>query len=223
MVARMANIRDPIFALPPKPPFRWGTSPFHARGSVYREEIALADRLLEKIGQPPALDLVKKHGDAALDAFLAQRFSGSEWYDIMPVLYFAAIVARGRGVAFTQHVRDSAFAHADNALGGFTSIVLKLVSNESVAAWLPRISGWYHDFGTTETKVIGPRHVRGLRTGLPVIYVQPWAITAMHFAEHVLSHAGAKEPRAHTLEAQPDGTREGHALYRVTFEVKWEG
>ncbi len=219
----MANIHDHIFALPPRTPYRWGTSPFHARGSVYREEIALADRLLEKVGQPRSLDFVKKHGDPALDAFLAQRFSASEWYDIVPVLYFAAIVARGRGVAFTQHVRDSALAHAENALTGFTSIVLKLVSNESVATWLPRISGWYHDFGTTETKVIGPRHVRGVRTGLPALYVQPWAITAMHFAEHVLGRAGAKEPRAHALEAQPDGTRDGSALYRVTFEVKWEG
>jgi hypothetical protein len=44
----------------------------------------------------------------------------------------------------------------------------------------------------------------------------------MHFAEYVLSHAGAKEPRAHTLEALEDGEREGVKLYRVTFDVKWE-
>ena len=218
----MANVHDEIFALPARPPFRWGASPFHARGSVYREELRLSDRLLEKIGQPPALALLKKQGDPALDAFFAQRFALTEWYDIIPVLYFASIVARARGVAFTQHARDTAVAHAESALSGFTSVVLRLVSNESVAMWLPRISGWYHDFGTVETKVVGARHVRGVRTGVPAPYVQAWAVTAMEFSEHILARSGAKEPRAHTLDAQPDGSREGCPLYRVTFEVKWE-
>jgi hypothetical protein len=218
----MPSIHDHLFALPSRAPFPWGASPFHARGSVYREEIALADRLLEKAGQPRALDVLKKHGDAKLDAFLAQKFASSDWYDLMPVLYFAAVVARARGVPFTQHVRDSAVAHAANALTGFTSVVLRLISNESVATWLPRISGWYHDFGSVETKVVGPGHVRGVRSGLPAVYVQAWAITAMHFAEHVLDHSGAREPRAHTLEALDDGEREGVKLYRVTFDVKWE-
>jgi hypothetical protein len=219
----MATIHDAIFTLPPRPPFRWGTSPFHARGSVYREEIALSDRLLEKAGQPRALEVAKGQGDPALDAYLAQRFSTTDWYDIMPVLYFAATVARARGVPFSQHVRDTAIAHAESALSGFTSIVLRLVSNESVATWLPRISGWYHDFGTVETKVVGARQVRGVRSGLPFPYVQPWSITAMEFAEHVLARSGAKDPRAHTLDAEPDGSRDGCALYRVSFEVKWAG
>jgi hypothetical protein len=218
----MPSVHDALFALPPRTPFPWGTSPFHARGSVYREEVALADRLLEKAGQPRALEVLKKHGDAKLEAFLAQRFASTEWYDLMPVLYFAAVVARARGVPFTQHVRDSAVAHAANALTGFTAVVLRLVSNESVATWLPRISGWYHDFGGVETKVVGPRHVRGVRFGLPAVYVQPWAITAMYFAEHVLARIGAKEPRAHTLDALEDGERDGVKLYRVTFDVKWE-
>jgi hypothetical protein len=217
----MANIHDAIFALPPRPPFRWGASPFHARGSVYREELALSDRVLDKIGQPPALTLLKRQGDPALDAFFAQRFASTEWYDILPLLYFASTVARARGVTFTQHARDTALAHAENALSGFTSVVLRLVSNESVATWLPRISGWYHDFGGVETKVVGPRHVRGVRTGLPAPYVQPWAITAMEFSEHILARSGAKDPRAHTLDAEPDGSRDDCALYRVTFEVKW--
>jgi hypothetical protein len=218
----MANIHDAVFALPPVSPFRWGTSPFRARGSVYREEIALADRLLAKSGLPGSLEIARAQRDPALDKFLTQRFAATDWYDIVPVLYFASFVARARGVAFTQHVRDSAVAHAESALTGFTSIVLKLLSNESVAMWLPRISGWYHDFGGVETKVAGLRHVRGVRFGLPALYVQPWAITAMHFSEHVLARAGAKEPRAHALEALPDGTRDGCPLYRVTFDVKWD-
>jgi hypothetical protein len=220
----MPSIHDPLFTLPlpSRAPFAWGASPFHARGSVYREEIVLADRLLEKAGQPRSLDVLKKQGDAKLDAFMGQKFASTEWYDVMPVLYFTSAVARARGVSFTQHVRDSAVAHASNALTGFTSVILKMLSNESVATWMPRISGWYHDFGKVETKVIGPCHVRGVRTGLPAVFVQAWSITAMHFAEHVLAHAGAREPRAHTLEAIEDGEREGVKLYRVTFDVKWE-
>jgi hypothetical protein len=212
----MPSIYDPIFALPPRPPFRWGTSAFRGRGVLYNEEIGVAQKLLDG----KALDAVKRV-DPTLEAFLAQRFSTLDWYDTLPVVFLALAVARARGVALNQHIRDVSEAHAARALTGFSGVVLKLVSTEAVATWLPRVSAWYHEFGTAEAKVVGERHVRGLRTGMPLCMVQGWSISATHFIETVLTQAGANGPRAHTLEAENDGTRDGHPTYRIAFDITW--
>jgi hypothetical protein len=216
----MASIHDPLFDVPVRPMFRWGASPFHMRGAIYRDTITMAERLVAKRGRRLA-EVLQQHGDPQLGSFMAQRFSPTDWYDIYPAIHFAPIVARASGITHAQHMRDSAVAHAEWALRGFTGVILKLLSSETVAMWLPRISAWYHDFGSIETRTVGERHVRGLRTGLPVFVVQGWSVLGMHFTEYVLAHSGAKEPRAHALDAEPDGTRDGCPLYRVTFEARW--
>lgn len=216
----MMSVHDPVFDVPVRPIFRWGASPFRMRGVVYRDSIAMGERLLGQRGLTLG-EVLHQHGDAALEAFLGQRFSATDWYDIYPSIHFAPIVAKACGVSLAQHMRTSAVLHAEWALHGFTSIVLKLVSNETVASWIPRISAWYHDFGRIQTRVVGEHHVRGARSGLPVFAVRGWSILGMHFTEHVLTHAGAKEPRAHALDAEPDGERDGCPLYRVTFDVQW--
>jgi hypothetical protein len=190
------------------------------RGVVYRDSLAMAERLLSPRGLTVA-ELLRQQGDAALEAFLGQRFSATDWYDIYPSIHLAPIVARACGMSIAQHMRASAVQHAEWALGGFTSIILRLLSNETVASWIPRISAWYHDFGRVETRVVGERQVRGTRSGLPIFTVQGWSVVGMHFTEHVLTHAGAKAPRTHLLGAEPDGERAGCPLYRVTFDVQW--
>ena len=216
----MASIHDPIFDLPSRPMFRWGESPFRVRGVAYRSTLPMVDDMLAKRGLRAA-DLLRQNGDAALDAFLTQRFAPMDFYDIYPMIHFAPLVARARGVSLSQHTRDSASVHAAWARRGFTSVILRLVSNETVAAWIPRISAWYHDFGDIETTVAGDRHVRGVRHGLPQFLVQSWSILSMQFTEDVLSHAGASDPRAYTLDAERDGERQSCPLYRVSFEIRW--
>jgi hypothetical protein len=216
----MTTVHDPIFDVPSRPMYAWGSSPFHMRGVVYRDAIPLFDRLLGPQGLTTA-EVLRRNGDALLEAFYRQRFSATEWYDIYPSIHLAPLVAKAYGATLDQHMRTAALVHADWARQGFTSVILKLVSNEAVATWLPRISGWYHDFGRVETRVVGARHVRGTRSGLPVFAVQGWSVLGMHFTEHVLAHAGAKAPRVRALEAEPDGTHEGCPLYRVTFDVEW--
>ena len=216
---RMPSVFDPMFALPARTPFRWGTSPFHARGVLYNEELAVAQKVLGG----KVFESVHQAGDKTLEAFLTQRFSTFEWYDTLPLVFLGVIVARTRGVPLSQHIRDVAEAHAARALTGFSGTVLRLVSTEAVATWLPRASAWYHDFGAGDAKVVGERHVRGLRRGMPLSLVQGWSISATHFVETVLLKSGAREPRAHTLGAEPDGSRDGHPLYQITFDITWAG
>lgn len=216
----MASVHDPVFELQPQPMFRWGASPFHARGAIYRDTVVAAERLLSK-RELRLAEVLQKHGDPLLESFMSRRFSPTDWYDIGPVIHLAPIVAKACGMTLSQHMRESGVAHAEWALRGFSGIILKLLSSETVATWLPRISAWYHDFGAVETRTVGERHVRGVRSGLPVYMVRGWSIVGMHFTEHVLAHSGARDPRAHLLDAEPDGTEAGCPLYRVTFEVRW--
>ena len=213
----MPSIYDPLFAMPARTPFRWGKSPFLARGVLYNEEIALAQKSLDG----KAFDAVRRSGDPTFEAFLSQRFSTLEWYDALPLVFFGMTVARAKGVTINQHIRDVAEAHAARALSGFSGVVLRLVSTEAVATWLPRASAWYHNFGTAETRVVGERHVRGSRTGMPQCMVQGWSVSATHFIETVLAQAGARGPRAHTLEVEPDGAKDGHPVYRIAFDITW--
>ncbi len=69
--------------------------------------------------------------------------------------------------------------------------------------------------------MVDEHHVRGVRRGVPVFVVQGWAFVGMHFTEHVLARAGAKAPRAHPLDVELEGERDGCPLYRVSFEVEW--
>jgi hypothetical protein len=216
----MPTVHDPIFDVPPRPLFRWGAGPFRLRGIVYRESMERATRLLDKRGTSVS-ELLRVHGDAALETFLRQPFASLDWYDIGPAIHFAPLLARACGISLLQHMRDSALMHAQAAMKGFTPVILKLVSNETVATWLPRMSTWYHDFGEIETRVAGPRDVRGVRTGVPVFVVQSWAVLSMEFVEHVLELTGAKDVRAHALETELEGTQEGCPLYRVSFQVTW--
>jgi hypothetical protein len=213
----MPSIYDPIFGMPTRPPFRWGTSPFHARGVLYNEEVALA----QKAFAGKAFEIVRRAGDPSLETFLSQRFSTLEWYDAFPLIYFGVAMARARGLALNHYIREVTEAHAARALSGFSGIVLRLVSTEAVATWLPRASAWFNDFGGAETKVVGERHVRGFRTGVPQCMVQGWSVSATHFIETVLAQSGARGPRAHTLEAEPDGSRDGHPVYRIAFDITW--
>ena len=216
----MTSIYDPTFDVPPRPFFPWGSCPFHVRGVTYRDAVARAETLLAPRGLRVA-DVLRQHGDPGLEAFMAQRFAAMDWYDVAPAVHVGPILAKAQGVTLAQHMRDAATVYATSALRGFTSVLLKLLSNEAVATWIPRMSTWYHDFGSIETTTIGDRHVRGVRGGMPSFVVQGWSILAMHFTEHVLTHTGAKSPRVHILDAEPDGARAGCPLYRVRFEVRW--
>jgi hypothetical protein len=215
-----STVHDSIFDVPARPMFRWGRSPFRMRGVVYRDSVARAERLLAARGTS-VVDVLRAHGDPGLESFVTQRFSPIDWYDVYPSIHFAPLVAKACGVTLAQHTRESALLHAEWARQGFTSVILKLLSTETVATWLPRVSGWYHDYGAITSRVVGEGHVRGVRTGLPIFVVQGWTVIAMEFVEHVLAHAGAKAPRAHGLDVEPDGELHGCPLYRVHFEIRW--
>ncbi len=213
----MAVIFDPFFAAAPRPALAYGTSPFHARGVVCRADL---ERM--SVTVKGGLDAVlAAAGDPALTTYFHQKFSPAGWYDLFALATLARACARVRGITFTQYVNEAARHYADEAMQGFSGIVLRALSHESIALWIPRVSAWFNDFGEMQTSLTAPGVVRGVRTGIPRYVVLGWAQTAMEFTEEVLKRAGAQDVRVHPLAPEADGQRAGVELFRVPFEVRW--
>jgi len=154
-------------------------------------------------------------------AFFKQTFHPSEWYDVIPNPYMHTIGAKLRGIPFRAHIQDNGSWHADHAMRGPLRTLLRVLSNESVAVWLPRISARYHDFGKCETKPVGPGKVRGSRTGMPRPLVPWYTVLSAAFCEKALSIGGATNPRMLYGQAEPEGSRGGQDIYTLHFEVTW--
>jgi hypothetical protein len=213
----MRSAFDSIFDLPPTPPFPLGTSPFRARGRVHKLSIELATQLV-----PGGLDAVfRKAPDAALERFMRQSFTAGSFYDVFPVVYFERTLARVSGTRHELLLQRLNHQIAADATSGFTGIVLRAFSTENVALWLPRVSGWFHEFGSVHTEIAGPGYIRGRRLGTPQPLVGIWSRAAVHFTEEVLRRVGARGARALVLAPERDGQVHGVTTYAVPFEVRW--
>jgi hypothetical protein len=208
---------DPYFSIPAQSPFPIGRSPFRQRGQVYVRNLVFWNAAIP--GGVAALCAQMR--DPAMARFLQQRFAPSELYDALPSALATAAIARLRKISTYQCLRELGAFQADDAFGGFSGVLLRLLSNETVATWLPRLSASFHDFGSIETKVAGPGVVRGVRYGMPRMFLQVWGTTATEITERILSRAGAVSPRCLVLEPEPDGDVEGYEVFRVPFEVRW--
>jgi hypothetical protein len=213
----MRSWLDPYFAIPLRSPFPIGQSPFRQRGQVYRRNIDFWSSVV-----PGGLPAICAHiGDPALDRFLSQPFSTSELYDALPSAIVSAAGARIRRIPVYQHLRELGGFLAEHSFRGFSGILLRVLSSEVVATWLPRLSAAYHEFGSVETEVTGPGTVRGVRSGMPRMFVQVWGVTATEITERLLSRSGAASPRCLAMEPEPEGTVGGHEVFRIPFEIRW--
>jgi hypothetical protein len=211
------TIYDPVYAAPPA----WTTpareSPFRARGILFQRDMGHAERTVSG-GMEAVLHAA---GNPHLTAYFRQSFSAHRWYDAAAITLVAHVAARLRGVSLTQYAREGVPAYVDAAFSGVSGIVLRSLSLEAIATWLPKASSWFNDFGTIETRATGDRLVRATRTGLPDFMVLGWAIAGIEFAELALKRCGSKETRVYPLAVEDDGERDGQRLNRVSFEIAW--
>lgn len=213
----MASIRDTSFAPTLEPPFPPGTSPFRQKGNGY-------------VGDVPWLDSCVRGGFAAavaalpdprLQAFFAQRFRPSEWYDAYPGACLELVASRLRGIPFERHRRETGVYHAKLASRGVYGTLLRMISSESLAVWAPRIAMLYFEFGRTESRVVGPREVVATRRAIPAELAQWQAYVLTGFAESTLAVGGAREARAEIVDVNPDGSQSGRALVRLDLRMTW--
>jgi hypothetical protein len=212
----MRTASDPYFKLPEAIPSTPGSSPFRMKGDSYN-----AATLFLNGRVPGGFPAIVSAMSPEMQIFFKQSFRPGDWYDVIPNPYMHTIAARLRGIPFRTHIRDNGTWHAEHAMRGPLRALLQVLSHETVAKWLPRISATYHDFGKCETQPIGAGRVRGVRTGMPRPLV-PWYTTlSAAFCEKALSIGGANNPRMLFGTAEPEGSRGGHDIYSLHFDILW--
>lgn len=213
----MWSFTDPRFALPDEPPYPPGTSPFHSLGVAYTG-------LLEFIGKkvPGGLDAFRNAlPSPALVRFFDQSFSSSRNYDVLPLPYAAATIARMRGLSYVEQLRD---ANRTAARAGFArayGALLRAVRSDTLVLALPRAVAILHDFGRITATVAGPNSVTGVRSGLPLMLVVWSAASASGFIETLMVDGGAKDVRMTFSEPEAEGRLGGQPTYRLPFQIVW--
>jgi hypothetical protein len=210
---------DGSFALPERPPFEAGKGPFHVKGGAVLDEIEFHRKRLS----PAQFEQAMAHLAAPdFRAYLTQPMSRTGWYDLVPLSYLTASVARVRGVPLSTQLEEQGAWHADQAFRGATGFVLRALSVETLCAWLPRAGKLYHDFGSVEVPASRKGRVRVVRKGIPQFFVKMWATLGAAFLENSLKHAGASDVRVIPVEVTQDGEVSGHKTFNVPVEILWD-
>jgi len=210
-------VLDPLFAAPWASPFPPGESPFRQKGNGYRGDLDYLDASV--VGGRKAVLAAVTSGP--MRTFLEQPFAASEWYDAYPCAVLHATAARLRGVPFADHRREVGAYHATAAMNAIYRSLLRVVSNQSIALWGPRISSIYFEFGKSETRVAGHNEVLGTRSGVPAGLVQFVIFASKGFCEQTLLLAGARTSRMDVNDVQQEGSAHGQALYTSSLTIRW--
>jgi len=165
-------------------PIAPGKSPFRTKGLTYRAVIDQIERTV-----PAGLEALCETLEPALREFAAQPFLASSWYDLLPVVPISEAGARAAGQLLTPWLTEAAQKTAVEQSGGVYRFLLGLVSAETIALYVPRLTSRYFDFGSIETRRDSEHVVRLLRRGTPS-YCVPWyRITGPEYVRAVMEHA----------------------------------
>lgn len=210
------GLHHSFFDLPTVPIFSPGMSPFRASGVVYK---GLFDFIGNNIpgGLPRVLSELRS---PELVAFLERGFSTTSWYDALPAPYLGHAVARVRGVPYEQQLRDTN-TWVENRMGGLYRALLRVASAETVALAIPRATAVIHAFGKATAHAVAPRHVVGVRTGIPRPLVRWIGLSNAIYLELAVARAGALRPRVVFGIPEADSEVSGVPTFRVSFELTW--
>jgi hypothetical protein len=218
---------DDFFALPKQPPFEAGHGPFRVKGAALADEVALYRDLLKArpragASEDPLEPALRLLPSARFAQYLAGPYSRTSWYDLTPLVYLTASVAQVRGIPLSGQLKENAAWHAEQASRGVSGLLLRMVSVQMLASWLPRAAAFFHDFGEVVTQRTGTNHVVALRTGIPHFFVQSWAVIGNAFLESMLARVGAKNVRVYPLPVTESDVRFEYPVYTVPFDVRWD-
>lgn len=212
----MPSIHDPAFAPPEEPPFAPLRSPFRQKGHGYLGDFTYFDRAVPG----GSVAVIAAVPSTIARAYLQQPFRGSEWYDAYPCAIMHAAAARLSHQTLAQLRRAVGAYHAATA-GVLYRALLRVVSNEAVALWAPRIASIYFEYGKVLTVADGPSRVTGEWRGIPASLAQFTVFAAEGFTEEMLRVAGASAPRFELATAEPDGEKDGQPLVRIPLRIAW--
>jgi hypothetical protein len=216
------SLVEAAFAPPATVPFPPGGGPFRQKGNGYLGDARFYDATV----RGGAGAVVAAIADPRVRAFFEQKFRPSEWYDAMPGVIIESTAARLRGIPFEQHRRQVGSWHAAEGIRGIYAALFKVVSDENIALWAPRISSLYFEFGKVETKALGGRAIEGWWRGLPPQLAQNVCYASAGFCAEALRLTGAHDPIVTLHEVEPDAvfktTAAALETVRVRFRMAWK-
>jgi hypothetical protein len=193
-----------------------GASPFHLKGTAYRNTVERHAR------SAPGREAVRAQLPTdALRSFYDQTFLVGGWYDVFPVVAIDAAFARTLGLEFGESLRVGTRSQANEVLHGVYRPILRLFSPKTIAWALPRLIATYYDFGQLETNRAVDGAFEGSISGVPAALADWYAVCSGEFVLAALELSGAKSPRIEWVPPKRDGARASHPLVCLRFTLTW--
>lgn len=167
-----------------------GASPYRTKGLTYRATTSHTERTVK--GGMSALCAALP---PELGRFAAQPFLAGSWYDFLPVVPICERAAELAGIELADWLRAASRAAAEEQANGLYRFLLSLVSDESIALWIPRLTERYFDFGVLKSELVAPGHVRLIRTGTPAYALEWYRVCGPEYVIAAIEIARAKRGR----------------------------
>ncbi len=193
-----------------------GDSAFHVKGVLYLGTISFFDKTVRGGIQA----LYDEIHDAALLAFIQQRFLPASWYDVLPAPRLVACEARAMRLDVPGYLLHRTKYQANTDLGGIYRFVLKLASPELVIKRLPRIATQMFDFATPSSTLDEKNRATVRIAGIPAV-CGDWLETSFGvYTETALRLAGAQ---GIIIDARrnDEGRQHGEPVIALELDVRW--
>ncbi len=209
-------MRDALDGTKPLP-FAPGQSPFHVKGLVYKGHLDWV-----AANCPGGVEAQNRaFADPRVAAYFEQRFLPSSWYDLLPAIAAAYVVARLCGTTLAEFLRVRARHQAERDLGGIYRLLLKFTSPNQVVTRYAAVQSQYFDFGASSARLVGPGHAIVERRQFPVMMVDWMTPVQETFAQVAVAAAGGKRVKVETPPPPPDEPVHGVATVCLSCVITW--
>jgi hypothetical protein len=196
-------------------PFRFGASPFHMKGLVYRSFMRFAER---HVGRERFLNALN---DPELRAFATQTFVPSNFYDCGPVVALNRVRASLMGISENESFRLGATQQAETDLRGAYSLVLAVLSQSRVLQALSRLTQVYFDWGRSFAEPRGPKYWVAGRSGVPQHLIDWSEVGTQAFTQVALMRTRAKN-LSFDVKRFADGNAHEIETFRFEMHMTWD-
>jgi hypothetical protein len=204
--------------VPPGATFAFGGSPFRVKGVLYQGTQQFFQEHLH--GGLEAL--VADIREPELQAFLAQKFLPSGWYDVMPVPALIAYESRALRMSLREYLAHRTRFQARRDLSGVYAWLLRLATPGLVASQLPKIMSQMFDFVRPESRRTEDHSVEMHFHGIPAV-LEEWLHTVTEvYAETAMKLAGARSVSVSASSLSADREHAGVRVVTLSTTVGWE-
>lgn len=218
MLTTMATSIAPSALDPENLPFPPGSSPFRVKGVFHKGNLDY----LERVVPGGAAAVLARVASAPFRAFFEQPFVAASFYDVFPLAAISYPSADMCSQSLERFLTLRARYQAEQQATGVYRSLLALSSPSAVATKLPVLAAQLYDFGTTESREVGPRQVEVARGDLPAL-LMPWYVPGTEaYVVTALRLSGAKNPRASTSAYRHARIASGLSIGTVTHTFSWD-